>query len=68
MGQDRGDDLNEGQTKIVESYRTLVSALADHRGDLAPYEERGALKAVATLWQVMNGLDLDPPQPYELGA
>jgi hypothetical protein len=26
------------------------------------------LKAVAALWQVVNGLDLDPGQLYEIGA
>jgi hypothetical protein len=26
------------------------------------------LKAVAALWQVVNGLDLDPGNIYEIGA
>jgi hypothetical protein len=36
--------------------------------DLAPFERRNALKAVAALWQVVNGLDLDPGNLYEIGA
>jgi hypothetical protein len=36
--------------------------------DLAPFERRNALKAVAALWQVVNGLDLEPGQIYDLGA
>jgi hypothetical protein len=36
--------------------------------DLAPFERRNALKAVAALWQVANGLDMDPGQIYDIGA
>ena len=61
-------DLNEGQRQLVQCYRALEEALTAHRGDLAPFEERNALKALAALWQVMNGLDLDPGQLYEVGA
>ena len=38
------------------------------RDELAPFEHRNGLKALAALWQVMNGLDLDPGQVYHLGA
>jgi hypothetical protein len=61
-------DLNQGERMLVDSYQGLVTALRDHRGDLAPFAERNALKAAAALWQVMNGLDQDPGQLYELGA
>lgn len=61
-------DLNAGQRALVEVYESLKRALAEHRGELAPYEERNALKALAALWQVANGLDLDPGQLYDLGA
>jgi hypothetical protein len=63
-----GSELNEGQAKLVECYRTLAHVLMGHRDELAPFEERNALKALAALWQVMNGLDLDPGQVYDLGA
>ena len=63
-----GEDLNDAQTKLVECYRTLAQVLMGHRDQLAPFEERNALKALAALWQVMNGLDLDPGQVYDLGA
>jgi hypothetical protein len=61
-------DLNAGERKLVESYEALSEALGEHRADLAPFEERNALKALAALWQVMNGLDQDPGQLYHLGA
>ena len=63
-----GSELNAGQEKLVQAYRLVVNALTGHRDELAPFEERNALKALAALWQVMNGLDMDPGQIYELGA
>jgi hypothetical protein len=63
-----GEDLNPAQEKLVDAYRLLSNVLMGHRDELAPYEERNAVKALAALWQVMNGLDLDPGQVYELGA
>jgi hypothetical protein len=61
-------ELNEGERELVECYGDLIAVLRDRRGDLAPFAERNALKAAAALWQVMNGLDQDPGQLYELGA
>jgi len=63
-----GEELNHAQEKLVEAYRLLSNVLMGHRDELAPYEERNAVKALAALWQVMNGLDLDPGQVYEFGA
>jgi hypothetical protein len=63
-----GTELNEAQRKLVDSYRMLSNVLMGHRDELAPFEERNATKALAALWQVMNGLDLDPGQVYDLGA
>jgi hypothetical protein len=63
-----GEDLNQGQEKIVEAYRLLTNVLMGHRDELSPFEERNATKALASLWQVMNGLDMDPGQVYDLGA
>lgn len=61
-------ELNDAQRKLADTYEELKAILQEHRGDLAPYEERNALKALAALWQVANGLDLDPGQLYDLGA
>jgi hypothetical protein len=63
-----GQSLTEPQRKLVDTYRLLSNVLMGHRDELAPYEERNAVKALAALWQVMNGLDLDPGQVFELGA
>ncbi|MGH2789910.1 MAG: hypothetical protein ACRDJ0_02860 [Actinomycetota bacterium] len=61
-------NLNRAQMALVEAYNTLAGTLEDSADDLEPFEQRNALKALAALWQVMNGLDLDPGQLYDLGA
>jgi hypothetical protein len=61
-------NLNEAQMALVEAYNTLARTLEDSADDLEPFEQRNALKALAALWQVMNGLDLDPGQLYDVGA
>jgi hypothetical protein len=62
-----GVELSESERTLVECYQGLVRVLKDSK-DLAPFERRNALKAVAALWQVVNGLDLDPGNIYEIGA
>jgi hypothetical protein len=65
---DTGRELNDAEQTLVDCYHSLVSVLSEHRDELAPYQERNALKALAALWQVVNGLDLEPGQLYHLGA
>ena len=62
------DELTPAQASLVSCYETLVATLREHRGSLAPFEERNAIKAVAALWQVMNGLDMDPEPIDDIGA
>ena len=61
-------ELNEAQQGLVDCYRQLAGIVAENRDDLAPFEERNALKALAALWQVMNGLDQTPGHAYHLGV
>jgi len=35
---------------------------------LPPFPRQNATKALAAMWQVMNGLDMDPDHLYDLGA
>ena len=67
MKNTMGVELSESERSLVECYQGLVRILKDGK-ELAPFERRNALKAVAALWQVVNGLDLDPDQLYEIGA
>jgi hypothetical protein len=66
MKNQMGVELTEAEQEIADCYRRLVEILK--KDDLAPFERRNALKAVAALWQVMNGVDLDPGQLYEIGG
>lgn len=61
-------DLTEAERALLECYESLRRTLEERRGDLHPFEERNALKALAALWQVANNLDRDPGQLYDLGA
>lgn len=61
-------DLTEPECMLVDVYRQLARTLEMYAGDLSPFARRNALKALASLWQVMNGLDMDPGQLYHLGA
>jgi hypothetical protein len=63
-----GTDINDAEHQLVRCYEQLVEVLRERRSELAPFEERNAIKATAALWQVANGLDLDPGQLYDLGA
>ena len=61
-------ELSPVQRELVECYERLVKLLTEHHDELAPFEERNAVKATAALWQVVNGLDLDPGHLYHVGV
>ena len=63
-----GTELNEPESKLVDCYRALERTLSMHGDELPPFARRNGLKALGALWQVMNGLDMDPGQLYEAGA
>jgi hypothetical protein len=63
-----GDDaLNSAERGLVQCYENLVEIMRERSHELAPFEERNATKAIAALWQVVNGLDRDPGQLYDIG-
>ncbi|HHI80423.1 MAG TPA: hypothetical protein ENK02_10635 [Planctomycetes bacterium] len=61
-----GYELNEAEKGLVECYEKLASILQNEGEQLAPFEKRNALKALACLWQIANGLDMDPGQIYNM--
>jgi hypothetical protein len=64
-----GDDaLTDAERGLVRCYENLVDILRKRNHELAPFEERNATKATAALWQVVNGLDRDPGQVYDIGV
>ena len=68
MKSHMGDDLSECESMMVDVYRQLARILEMYPDELSPFARRNGLKALASLWQVMNGLDMDPGQVYQLGA
>jgi hypothetical protein len=67
MKNTMGVELSDSERTLVESYQGLVRVLKNGK-DLAPFERRNTMKAVAALWQIVNGLDLDPGNLYEIGV
>lgn len=63
-----GTPLTDTQEAIAACYDTLLGVLRDRRDELAPFEERGVTKALAALWHVVNGLDLEPELLYDIGV
>ena len=57
-----------GEQALLEVYDRLVEVLREHGDELPPFAERNAIKALAALWQVANGLGRDPGQLYDVGA
>jgi hypothetical protein len=68
MQNHMGHELSEPEAVLVDVYRRLASVLEMHGDDLPPFARRNGLKALASMWQVMNGLDMDPGQIYHVGA
>ena len=61
-------DISEGETALLETYERLRAILEQHGEELPPFAQRNAVKALAALWQVANGLGRQPGQVYDVGA
>ena len=68
MKNHMGVELSEAEGMLVDVYRQLARILEMYDDELAPFQKSNARKALAALWQVMNGLDMDPGPIYHLGA
>jgi hypothetical protein len=60
--------VTRGEDRLIECYELLLRTLREDGDDLPPFAERNAIKALAALWQVMNGLGRQPGQIYDVGA
>jgi len=63
-----GYEIGEGERALLETYERLHAILAEHGDELPPFAQRNAIKALAALWQVANGLGRQPGQVYDVGA
>ncbi len=61
-----GRPLTETEAQFARLYRELKTLAA--REDLPPCAERNVKKALACVWQVVNDLDLEFEQIYDLGV
>jgi hypothetical protein len=61
-------ELTAGEQQLVDAYEQLLATLREHGGDLPPFAQRNAIRATAALWQVVNGLGLEPGHIYDIGA
>ena len=60
-----GRPLTASEQQLLQVYRTLKSlAAADH----PPCVDRNVKKALACLWQVVNDLNLEFEQIYDVGV
>jgi hypothetical protein len=61
-----GRPISESDAKLLEIYRELKTLAA--KTDLPPCAERNVKKALACLWQVVNDLNLEFEQLYDVGV
>jgi hypothetical protein len=58
--------MTETESEFLQLYRQLRALAA--REDLPPCAARNVKKALACLWQVVNDLDLEFEQLYDVGV
>jgi len=61
-----GRPISDTEAELARIYGELKAMAA--REDLPPCAERNIKKALACMWQVVNDLDLEFEQLYDLGV
>jgi hypothetical protein len=61
-----GKPITSTEADLLRLYRELKALAA--REDLPPCAERNVKKALACMWQVVNDLDLEFGQLYDVGV
>jgi hypothetical protein len=61
-----GRPISDSDAKLLEIYGELKALAA--RTDLPPCTERNVKKALACMWQVVNDLNLEFEQLYDVGV
>ena len=61
-----GKPVSEADAQMLRLYRELKVIAA--RTDLPPCVERNVKKALACMWQVVNDMNLEYEQLYDLGV
>jgi hypothetical protein len=63
-----GVDISGPETELMAVHDALRRVVGERLSELQPYQARNALKALACLWQIANGLDMEPAHLYHVGA
>ncbi len=61
-----GKELRDNEERLLAAYRELKQLAA--LPDLPPCAAHGVRKALACMWQVVNDLDLEFEQLYDIGV
>jgi hypothetical protein len=61
-----GRSLSASEEQLLDVYATLKTLAAD--ASLPPCAERNVKKALACMWQVVNDLNLEFEQLYDVGV
>ena len=61
-----GKPLSEQEQAVLDAYQALKNLAA--RDDLPPCAARNVRKALASMWQATNDLDLQFEQLYDVGV
>ena len=61
-----GRSVTSTEAELLRIYRELKAMAAN--GELPPCAERNVKKALACMWQVVNDLDLEFEQLYDVGV
>jgi hypothetical protein len=61
-----GKPISGTDAQLLDVYRTLKALAA--REDTAPCIDRNVKRALACMWQVVNDLNLDYEQVYDVGV
>lgn len=61
-----GNRLSAQEERLLAAYRDLRHLAS--QSDLPPCAARGVRKALACMWQVINDLDLEFEQLYDVGV
>lgn len=68
MRNSLGTELSEAERELVRVYEATVRVLRERGSELEPYQAHNSRRAVAALWQIVNGLDMRPGHLYDVGV
>ncbi len=62
------NEFSTAEKDLAEVYFRMLKILRDNGNELQPFQYCNARKAIGALWQIANGLDLDPDQLYDINV